>query len=207
MRRQGKQQVVGEKLDEDEDEGEASFDGQSLHVQNAENEWSVARTSSGVVEATPLEVETLAISESGPSSTSIASDFLEYDSQASLLLHYLDAVFPNQFPFYNPSPEEGGRGWLLLIILRTKSLFLAALSMAAYHQQSRRSKISSSENPESVIVDIFQTHHSLAIKELRLYLETFKQEERAQSLEGNIEALASIVFLISLEVSNHLSQT
>jgi C6 transcription factor Pro1 len=195
MRRHGKQQVVGENLD-DKDE--------VLHIRNAASECFDAKTSSGTVRTTPLEVETLATSESDPSSKSITSDFLEYDSHASLLMHYLDVVFPNQFPFYNPSAEEGGRGWLLLIILRTKPLYLAALSMAAYHQQSRRRKFCSSMDPGSVAVDIFQTHHSLAIKELRLYLDTFKQEERAQSLEGNIEVLASIVFLICLEVSNHL---
>jgi len=68
----------------------------------------------------------------------------------------------------------------------------------------KKKSTASSEDPGIVSVDIFQTHHSLAIKELRLYLETFKQAEGAQSLEGNIEVLASIVFLISLEVSNHL---
>jgi hypothetical protein len=40
----------------------------------------------------------------------------------------------------------------------------------------------------------------LAIKELRHHLDSFRQDERAQSLEGNVEVLACIVFLISLEV-------
>ena len=57
-------------------------------------------------------------------------DLLEYDSQANLLMYYLDVVFPGQFPFYDPAPLDGGRGWLLLIILRTKPLYHAALSMA-----------------------------------------------------------------------------
>lgn len=96
-------------------------------------------------------LETLQISEP---EQNLTVDFLEYDSQANLLMHYLDVVsavlpcfplsreetgniisdsfqvFPSQFPFYDPAPFGGGRGWLLLIILRTKPLYHAALSMA-----------------------------------------------------------------------------
>jgi hypothetical protein len=149
----------------------------------------------------PVDIETLEISESPPTRKILTSNFLEYDSQANLLMHYLDVVFPNQFPFYSPSPSDGGRGWLLLIILRTKPLYHAALSMAAYHQQTQNFERSRSQTLQKGTVDTLQSHHSLAIKELRHHLDSFKQEERAQSLEGNIEVLACIVFLISLEVS------
>jgi hypothetical protein len=146
------------------------------------------------------KLETLEVVES-TQNPKISPGFLEYDSQANLLMHYLDVVFPNQFPFYNPPWADGGRGWLLLVILRTKPLYHAALSMAAYHQQAQSLKWVTSEAFKNCAVRTLQTHHSLAIQELRYHLNSFRQEELAQSFEGNIEVLACIVFLISLEVS------
>lgn len=147
--------------------------------------------------------EIRAITRISELSSLVLPDIIECDLQADLLIHYLDVVFPSQFPFYNPSEEEGGRAWLLWLILQTKPLYLITLSIAAYHQQVR-CRESNTEEQLEYTVDLLQTHHSLAIKELRVYLEAFKQEERAQSLEGNIEVLACIVFLISLEVSKYL---
>jgi len=148
----------------------------------------------------PLEVHTLSISKPDPSSRWLAPSTLEGDCQANLLMHYLDVVFPSQFPFYNPTPEEGGRGWLLIMIVRTKPLYHAALSTAAYHLQTQNSqpKCFDLKVPEKGAEDNL---HSLAIKELRLYLGAFQHHHEAQSLERNIEVLICIVLLVSLEVS------
>ena len=130
----------------------------------------------------------------------LRSDLLELDSQAALLEHYLDVVFPNQFPFYNPPASEGGRSWLVLIMMRTKPLYHAALSMAAYHQKPRDCEFFELQALTFTFRDKLLSHHSLAIKELRNHLDTFEKAVCAQSLEGNIEVLACIVFLTSLEV-------
>ncbi|KAG0653037.1 Pestheic acid cluster transcriptional regulator 3 [Hyphodiscus hymeniophilus] len=90
----------------------------------------ILEDSKSAASAIVTDLEALAIITPVPRQH-LTIDFLEYDSQASLLMHYLDVVFPGQFPFYNPSSSDGGRGWLLLIILRTKPLYHAALSMAA----------------------------------------------------------------------------
>jgi hypothetical protein len=55
-------------------------------------------------------------------------------SDAVLLMHFLDNVFPLQFPMYTPSIMEGGRGWFLSLLLRTKPLYHAALALSSYHQ-------------------------------------------------------------------------
>ncbi|KAF4627672.1 hypothetical protein G7Y89_g10480 [Cudoniella acicularis] len=55
--------------------------------------------------------------------------------ESVLLMHYLDKVFPQQFLFYESSLEEGGRGWLLTLLMNCKPLFHAACSLAAYHRQ------------------------------------------------------------------------
>jgi hypothetical protein len=51
-----------------------------------------------------------------------------------LLMHYLDIVFYLQYPMYKSSVADGGRGWVLSLLLRTKPLYHAALALSAYHR-------------------------------------------------------------------------
>lgn len=53
-----------------------------------------------------------------------------------LLMHFLDNIFPLQLPMYRPGVLEGGRGWLLSLLLRTKPLYHAALALSAYHRRT-----------------------------------------------------------------------
>ena len=69
-------------------------------------------------------------------------------------MHYLDIVFPLLFRFYNPLVSEGGRGWLLTILLRTKPLFHAALSLSAYHQKKLLAVDNSNENISDTLPDL-----------------------------------------------------
>src|SRR5690349_21404916 len=62
-------------------------------------------------------------------SSQLVSHATADDDQASLLMHYLDHVFPLQFRFYQPSAWDGGRGWLLITLMETKPLYHAALSL------------------------------------------------------------------------------
>lgn len=54
-------------------------------------------------------------------------------SEAMLLMHFLDNVFPLQYPMYHPTVLSGGRGWFLSLLLRTKPLYHAALALSSYH--------------------------------------------------------------------------
>ncbi|KAG0646244.1 Pestheic acid cluster transcriptional regulator 3 [Hyphodiscus hymeniophilus] len=54
--------------------------------------------------------------------------------EAVLLMHFIDIIFPLQYPMYRPSIIEGGRGWLLSLLLRTKPLYHASLALSAYHR-------------------------------------------------------------------------
>ena len=49
-------------------------------------------------------------------------------------MHFLDNVFLLQYPMYNPGIQKGGRGWLLAVLLRSKSLYHAALAIAEHHR-------------------------------------------------------------------------
>jgi len=56
--------------------------------------------------------------------------------ESVLLMHFLDHVFPLQYPMYKPGIPEGGRGWLLALLLRTKPLYHAALALSGYHRRT-----------------------------------------------------------------------
>lgn len=51
-------------------------------------------------------------------------------------MHFLDFVLPVQYPMYRPQPVDGGRGWFLALLLRTKPLYHAAMALSAYHHRS-----------------------------------------------------------------------
>ncbi len=53
-----------------------------------------------------------------------------------MLMPFLDDIFPLQFPLFKPSILEGGRGWLLTLLLQTKPLYYAALAFSAYHRRT-----------------------------------------------------------------------
>ncbi len=55
--------------------------------------------------------------------------------ESVLLMHYLDCVFPLQYPLYK-SESLAGRGWLLTLLLGTKPLYHGALALSAYHRRT-----------------------------------------------------------------------
>ncbi|KAL2825080.1 fungal-specific transcription factor domain-containing protein [Aspergillus cavernicola] len=74
-------------------------------------------------------------SSSSPSPDSAGGDFGSISIETSaLLMHFLDDVFPLQYPAYKADVLEGGRGWLLHLLLRTKPLYHAALALSSYHR-------------------------------------------------------------------------
>ncbi|KAF2491427.1 hypothetical protein BU16DRAFT_515793 [Lophium mytilinum] len=121
------------------------------------------------------------------------------EDEASLLMHYLDHVFPLQFPFYKPSILDGGRGWLLSILMQTKPLYYAALSLAAYHLQSIRCPSVKYAESGCWGAARAQEQRVLAIEGLRKHLEAISGSAKKRSLVDNIEMLCSMVLLIALE--------
>jgi hypothetical protein len=121
-------------------------------------------------------------------------------NESVLLMHYLDYVFPCQFRFYQPSLEDGGRGWLLSLLMQTKPLYYAACSLAAYHRQMKYC-LQGGMNKGCFQIEALQTQYDVAITELRRYLEVLITSERERTLAEDVELLCSIVLLISIEVS------
>ena len=137
---------------------------------------------------------------SAPGDSLLSLPFVSDDDQTSLLMHYLDDVFPLQFPFYKSSIRDGGRGWLLSILTQTKPLYHAALSLAAYHRQFVC--IQGITDIECRLqVEALQEKHVMAITVLRQFLQRVSLSGRDRSLVENIQLLCCMVLLISLEVS------
>ncbi|VUC30903.1 unnamed protein product [Clonostachys rosea] len=77
-----------------------------------------------------------------------ATNALKVNPQAgdySLIMNFIDSVFPLQLPLYKPDAATGGRGWLLSLLFRTKALYHAVLALGAYHRSTVMSPQGSSE--------------------------------------------------------------
>lgn len=116
-----------------------------------------------------------------------------------LLMHYLDHVFPLQFPFYKSSVVAGGRGWLLSILTTTKPLYHVAISLAAYHRRYmlRCDGVSKGHGQD---LECLERQYARALSELRHYLAKLGGRNEARTQVENIDVLSCLVMLISLEV-------
>jgi hypothetical protein len=120
------------------------------------------------------------------------------ECETTLLMNYLDHVFPLQFNCYTPPVTELGRGWLLALLTRTKPLYHAALALSAFYMHSILLK---SAPRRSSCIDMhweeMKKHHALAFKELQIQIAGLKD---CQDLKSTIETVACIFQMISFEV-------
>jgi hypothetical protein len=123
------------------------------------------------------------------------------DIEATMLMNYLDHVFPLQFNCYTPPVVELGRGWLLALLTRTKPLFHAALALSCLYMHSELMKKKQEQNRcIKAQWERMNTHHALAFQELQVQISAIKDGAKDGNLQENIEILACIVQLISFEV-------
>lgn len=129
------------------------------------------------------------------------------EGEASLWMHYLDKTFPHQFPFYKPTTEEGGRGWLFILVMQTEPLYHAVLSIAAYHQHY---ELLCDIGEEAIVDDCQRADeqlrlYNLALQKLQIYLDESISGSNRMSKPECLRLLACIVFLISLEARETIS--
>lgn len=116
--------------------------------------------------------------------------------ETTLLMNYLDHVFPIQFNCYTPPVTSLGRGWLLALLTRTKPLYHAALSLSALHMHSILLKMGQ-KTCSDIHWEEMKRHHSLAFKELQVQIAGLKD---CRNLKSTIETLACVIQLICFEV-------
>ncbi|KAH8683587.1 fungal-specific transcription factor domain-containing protein [Ilyonectria robusta] len=114
--------------------------------------------------------------------------------EAQHIVHYLDYIFPLQYPYYVDDPDLGGRGWLFWLLTKSAPLRQAALTLSALHQH-----IVSHYRAESQESELIQ-YHTKALQELRQVLSRREVEGFASNREEWVEFMAGGLALISFQV-------
>jgi C6 transcription factor Pro1 len=125
--------------------------------------------------------------------------------ESILLMHFLDRVFPLQYPMYRPDIVDGGRGWLLTLLLRTKPLYHAALALSSYH---RRMMISErTQHPCRVLAVVQQEKHlEICLAEVQQSIRSVNRFIQKDQQGTGLGTVTSIVQLVFFEVRALLEQ-
>ena len=114
-------------------------------------------------------------------------------------MHFLDNVFPLQYPMYKPGTLEGVRGWLLALVLRTKPLYHAALAVSAYHRRMIiHAKIS---HPCRVATLVQQEKH------VEICIKSVSQFAQNSCPYNGLGITTAVVQLVFFEVFLHLENS
>ncbi|KAI1036728.1 hypothetical protein LB503_003439 [Fusarium chuoi] len=114
---------------------------------------------------------------------------LHYD-EASLLMHYLDHVFPYQYPFFDKARLS--RGWLLWLLSKNGPLYRASMGLAALHQ---RSLLGETNNHHLEL-----EFHTKAVRQLQDFVSSIDINELRSENETLVEIITCGITLISFEV-------
>jgi hypothetical protein len=104
----------------------------------------------------------------------------------ALLMHYLDHVFPLLFPMYEP---EGGRSWLLALLLKSKPFYHAALTLSAC---VRRDDVSTQSSRAAMLLQ--QEEH------LELCLKLLSHSAQNSCSNDGLGMLAAVIHAMFFEV-------
>ena len=143
----------------------------------------------------------------GHDTQSLSSPLLENELQLSLVMAYLDYVFPLLFPFYRPSILEGGRSWLLVLLMKNKGLCHTAISLVSYFLSvvpvipGPAHQMCSSKTWEEL-----QKQTDLAIKTVQFDLESVNNRGVHNDLHDSAYLMESIVQLLGFEVIMNLTE-
>lgn len=114
-------------------------------------------------------------------------------------MNFLDHVFPLQFPMYKPGILEGGRGWLLALLLRMKPLYHAALALSVHHR--RTTMLAKISDPCRVALLVEQERHlEICIKLVNM----FAQGGCPKNGLGIVNAVIQLVFFEVYFHAEHL---
>lgn len=116
-------------------------------------------------------------------------------------MHYLDNVFPLQFPMYKPSIVEGGRGWLMALLLNMKPLYHATLALSSYHR--RKVALSETSHHMCQVASVIEQEKHLAtcLTEFQRIMRSINESLQTFACpKGGMSVMALVVQLIFFEV-------
>ncbi|KAK2597284.1 hypothetical protein N8I77_013144 [Diaporthe amygdali] len=124
------------------------------------------------------------------------------ERELTFLTMYLDYVFPFLFPFYRPPLLQSGRGWLLILLLRKRTLLHSALSLATYFfAVATDNLLSGHELCREHNRSELEKQHELTLKELQHDVAVVNERGVASDLIESARIMESIVQLVVFEVA------
>ncbi|WQF85964.1 Putative zn(2)Cys(6) fungal-type DNA-binding domain, fungal transcription factor [Colletotrichum destructivum] len=151
---------------------------------------------------TPTDRRSLIQKQPETESASPSATTLPTEVEQAYIMSYLDYMFPALFPFYNPSPLEGGRSWVLVLTLANKSLCHAATSLSSHFfavvpVQRRK------ERPAcvSLVEQELYSQTSTAMRKAQQDVKEVTRRGVHGDLITSVRLVDSIVHLLFLEVS------
>jgi C6 transcription factor Pro1 len=115
---------------------------------------------------------------------------------------YLDYVFPYMFPFYSPRLLMGGRGWILVLLMRNKPLYHTALSLASFFFSVvvNTSALEHSACQENNWNEL-QRQQELSIKSLQNSMQFLTSRGISACFHESIKCLEGIIQLLSFDAT------
>lgn len=177
-----------------------------LTIRGAPQEPPVMTSATAIIKAPALPKELWAPPPPPPTMDSIwwhsglqhNTDNICSKAELNLVMHYLNEVFPVIHEFHQSSSPEQGRAWVLHLLLRSKPMYWACLSLSTCH----RILITDGRSmPGSK--DARMLHHQtvLALKTLQTKLAEVSKLTGKELLATAFELLGSMVEVAALEVS------
>lgn len=138
---------------------------------------------------------------SATSASSVAYNSLD-ERELTFLTLYLDYVFPFLFPFYRPPLLQSGRGWLLILLMRKRTLLHSALSLATYFfAVATDNLLSGHELCREHNRSELEKQHELTLKELQHDVAVVNQKGVGSDLVESARIMESIVQLVVFEAA------
>lgn len=120
----------------------------------------------------------------------------------SFMMLYLDYTFPFLNPFYRPPILDGGRGWILVSMMRNKALFHIALSLSAYLFSEVLKHGSDTHNACKIHNwTSLQAQQQLAVRELQADMQELNRRGVQGYLSASAHVMSSVIQLLTFEVA------
>jgi hypothetical protein len=120
----------------------------------------------------------------------------------NFIMLYLDYTFPFLNPFYRPPILDGGRGWLLVTLMRNKALFHIALSLSAYlFAEILKHGTEAHSDCKAHTWDSLQGEQQLAVRELQADMQELNRRGVQGHLTASSHVMSSVLQLLTFEVA------
>ena len=116
--------------------------------------------------------------------------------ESILIMFYLESVLPFLFPFYQPSLLQGGRSWILEMMVSSPVVRQATLCQSSYYFSLARGMVNYDGAWEMVLT---QTREAFTV--LRQSLQVIDGPGITEHMHGAIRIMASIMQLLRFEVA------